>query len=87
MITTADVLKLECVYINQVNRSIQQSNYGIECDKTETELLIEEIEGYLLLLNQSPLVCKSLECKILSIIDKYYTGSFCVRDITRYNIR
>lgn len=87
MITTVDVNKLECVYIKKVSESVLQSSYGVDCKATEIENLIKEIEGYLILLDQNLMICKSLECKILSIIDKYFTGTFCVRDLTRFNIR
>lgn len=77
--------KLKCV-IFQLNWEIlQKKSYGIDCNVDTIQSKLDTAQLYLRLMDISPLICRSLECKILSILDEY-TFTVCVRDTTQVNV-
>ncbi len=86
MLNPADVTNLQCVLFNKIYEVSLKDAYGIDCDASTILAEIELVCQYLDLLSMSPLVCRSLECKVLELLDKY-TITLCTRDTTRLNSR
>lgn len=77
--------KLKCVIFQLNWELIQKKTYGIDCNVDVIAGKLSLAQQYLSLLNISILICRSLECKILSLLDEY-TFTLCVRDTTEINI-
>ena len=86
MIQPADVTKLKCVYFKLTWDLFQKQAYSIDCDVATITSELDTVKKYLFIINISSLICRSLECKILEILDKY-SFTYCARDTTQYNIR
>lgn len=86
MILTADVIKLQCVLYKKVWELTQKEVFVIDCNKDVLITELDTIHKYLDLIGVSMLICRSLECKILDLLDKY-SITYCTRDTTRFNVR
>ena len=84
MISPADVTKLKCVAFKIAYTQAAQDNYQTDCPETD-ELTV--VLSLIQRLEQSPTICRSLECSILAILDKYTISSCITRDVTNLNIR
>jgi len=82
MILTADVTKLKCIYFNNVKLIAVADNYGIDCNKDTRQDIVDTIETYLTLVGISPTICRTIECKILEILEKNTVPASCNRNQT-----
>mgnify|MGYP003404949529 CR=1 FL=1 len=84
MITPADVTKLKCVAFKIAYTQAAQDNFQTDCPETDDLSIVLKL---IQLVDQSPIICRTLECSILSIIEKYTITSCTTRDVTNINIR
>lgn len=80
MILDADVTKLKCILFKRTWELTQKQIYAIECDTEKILQDINTIQCYLDLITVSMLICRSLECKILDILDQH-TITYCNRNV------
>ena len=76
-----DVTNLKCIYFKNVNLLQQTTDYGVDCNKETFQTLVDNIYEYLTMLELSGTVCRSLECKILEILDTNTPDTPCVRNV------
>lgn len=76
-----DVTNLKCIYFKNVNLLEQTTTYGVDCNKEKFQTLVDNIYEYLTILELSETVCRSLECKILEILDSNTPDTPCVRNV------
>lgn len=75
MLLTADVEKLKCIYFSLIKARVDVDWYGIKCNTSQIDTDINTSRLYLDLLEISPTVCRSLECKILEFNES--KSSYC----------
>ncbi len=76
----ADVTKLKCIYFKNSSLLVDTVSYGVDCNKETFQDLVDTIYNYLLLLELSDTVCRSLECKILDILESNEVDDPCDRE-------
>ena len=76
-----DVTNLKCIYFKNVNLLQQTTDYGVDCNKETFQDVVDKIYEYLTILELSGTVCRSLECKILEILDSNTLDTVCVRNV------
>lgn len=84
--TTADVVKLKCIYFKLVNTLKEMEWYGISCKKDEYLEKIETSFIYLNILESSCEITAELDCEIQRFINRTFsfcsfTSTACVRTV------
>jgi hypothetical protein len=79
-LTTADVLKLKCLYFELVRNYVEQLQYGILCDRQETLDKIAKLEAVYYINTNCVSTVDGAYCHIKTTLDSIY--DYCMKSIT-----